>query len=1197
MKRTGILFGVLALLLCLLAPLSEAKRMTKKSTGTGKKTVITCTGTLNDITDCPDTECGPSLGRVGLIRAFINSPGAPGAVQPSALGVESARVLNSQAADTLDDVLEKRLTSWEQLVGDSKGSKEALKVVRQYLSHISDENLPNPRPLIQAQGYAHRDGDRLGEALVSILLSREYLVLSYQLESEPPAEQADVGKQDKSIVPGKEGESFRGDRVYTWELIPQSLLPRAVDSYQSGMLKSAKEKLELAISLLTGPEDETLVAFIHQALSEYWYEGRGQEALVHADKALEFFAKYHQVVEMARTQATMGETYALLGDYEQAINHLMTSLQIEVPKPGSSRTFRAVGEMSRCALLQVGGNLADYEKCLLQSLEALKNSEYKTSQALTLTLLGNHYYATGAYEKALERYEDARKIYQILEADYSTAEVLSSMADVYSSMGQLADALKFHRQAAEMYRKDGAIYDMAHEWSTVGSLAVGIGQYRTGVVDLAKALSVFVRVRIRSDVTEDIVLILPTIGDSLEQLGKYKQALKVYECRLAIGSTPGALIDISRVEFQLDEKTRALQHIDEAARLVSQLGENSKHTLELSPAFFPEYVPTLIELGITEIDLGRVAEGIRHLQEALRLATQSIKMTIGTYVVDGIQLDTNRIARVHFHLGRGLMMTHNFREALPHFLDSIRILEKFQGHAFSAGREKGAEYLGGELEQAYRFAIALYLNLGDPDSAFSVLAKAKMRVLQAMIMRHELSFKTEQARGLWKERSQLLFKLSDLTTRMLSGKATDGEKLSQEAERLQDQLTRVERSLSEELVPFSDIFETPTINYKQVQAILDDHTAFVEYAVIGDVVGFVIQKQDFSVIHANGQQVIAGVKEFLQAQKWDRRGRSGEGYEESARRLYRLLFEPLREHLSPSIRNLIIVSDGVLHLFPFEAMIDPQGRFLLDTYAIDYLNSVKDLLTQKRPIGRGLLAYGGALYSKRASRLETNMPEGATPATGRGPGRECGVLPPVWEDLKGTDREARMIAGLMGGVARVGLEATERNFKRDAPGKQYIVISSHGYFSDCQSPPSTSAIESLTTVDPLIHSGVVFSGANTGGDGHEDGYLTALEVLGVNLTGVDLVVLSACDTGVGDLHAGEGVIGLKRSFAAAGARSLVISLWKVPNVETRDLMVTFFRQLKRGESKAEALRKAKLEIIRQGKTRPYYWAAFVLAGR
>src|SRR6185295_12168242 len=111
----------------------------------------------------------------------------------------------------------------------------------------------------------------------------------------------------------------------------------------------------------------------------------------------------------------------------------------------------------------------------------------------------------------------------------------------------------------------------------------------------------------------------------------------------------------SRLEFQLGEKKRAVQHIDEATRLISQL-RDSKHDIALSLTFFPEYAPALIELGITEIKIGRLEEGISHLQEALRLATQDIKMSVGTHVVDGTQLDTNLIAQIHFHLGRGLMM-------------------------------------------------------------------------------------------------------------------------------------------------------------------------------------------------------------------------------------------------------------------------------------------------------------------------------------------------------------------------------------------------------------------------------------------------------------------------------------------------------------------------------------------------------------
>jgi tetratricopeptide (TPR) repeat protein len=275
---------------------------------------------------------------ISLILAFVNSPSAPGAVQPSASGVESAGFQSSEAPDTLDDAVEKQLKSWEQLVADSKGSKEAFKVVSQYLSHISEEKLPNPRPLLRAREYARRDGDRLGQALVSILLSREYLVLSYELKSEPLAKPADVKKQEKSAVIGEDRMSYIGQRADSWELIPQSLFPREVNSYQHGTLKLAKENLEQALPLLDRPNDEVLVAFVHQMLSEYWYEGRGPEALVHAGKALELFTKRHRVVEVARMQANIGETYALLGDYEQALNHLMMNLQIDIPTPGGSRT-------------------------------------------------------------------------------------------------------------------------------------------------------------------------------------------------------------------------------------------------------------------------------------------------------------------------------------------------------------------------------------------------------------------------------------------------------------------------------------------------------------------------------------------------------------------------------------------------------------------------------------------------------------------------------------------------------------------------------------------------------------------------------------------------------------------------------------------------------------------------------------------
>jgi len=129
-----------------------------------------------------------------------------------------------------------------------------------------------------------------------------------------------------------------------------------------------------------------------------------------------------------------------------------------------------------------------------------------------------------------------------------------------------------------------------------------------------------------------------------------------------------------------------------------------------------------------------------------------------------------------------------------------------------------------------------------------------------------------------------------------------------------------------------------------------------------------------------------------------------------------------------------------------------------------------------------------------------------------------------------------------------------------------------------------------------MQAGVVFTGVNTGGDGQEDGRLTAREVLSLDLT-ADVVVLSACETGRGTLAGGEGIYGLKRAFMVSGARQLVVSLWKVNDAATAELMRNFYRQLASGKPAAEALQHAKLDMLAGPFAHPYYWAAFVLVGR
>ena len=143
---------------------------------------------------------------------------------------------------------------------------------------------------------------------------------------------------------------------------------------------------------------------------------------------------------------------------------------------------------------------------------------------------------------------------------------------------------------------------------------------------------------------------------------------------------------------------------------------------------------------------------------------------------------------------------------------------------------------------------------------------------------------------------------------------------------------------------------------------------------------------------------------------------------------------------------------------------------------------------------------------------------------------------------------------------------------------------------------SIDKIKPARIENPMLRSGLVFAGVNKSiKEGRDDGILTAEKILGLRLKGTELVVLSACKTGTGNVSTGEGVFGLKRAFILSGAKTVVISLWSVPAKETTELMTDFYQLMEQGKSKAEALKQAKLNM-KAKKDNPFYWGAFVMVG-
>jgi CHAT domain-containing protein len=333
------------------------------------------------------------------------------------------------------------------------------------------------------------------------------------------------------------------------------------------------------------------------------------------------------------------------------------------------------------------------------------------------------------------------------------------------------------------------------------------------------------------------------------------------------------------------------------------------------------------------------------------------------------------------------------------------------------------------------------------------------------------------------------------------------------------------------------------------------------------------------------------------------------------RRLDALVFAPIRAQLS-GISHVIIAPDGRLNLVSFEALIDAEGHHALERYLVSYVTSGRDLLRlslQQRPRAPAVI-FAGPDYGPPPSR-----PAGTT----------LSFVP-----LVGATAEAIDLRGYFPTAPVTGAKATKAALAA-LTGPAMLHIATHGFYgrpvavaaaatrsvtpveirgglvgSTLLPPPTSTAtrrrlrsgLVGITSMPPppavdpddgLDLSGLAMADANRG----PGGLVTARELAGFDWRGTQLVVLSACQTGVGMVPSGDGVYGLRRALVLAGTASQVVSLWKVTDSGTRALMRDFYGGLKRGMERAEALRQAQLRLLHEPSTEhPFYWAAFILAG-
>jgi len=795
---------------------------------------------------------------------------------------------------------------------------------------------------------------------------------------------------------------------------------------------------------------------------------------------------------------------------------------------------------------------------------------------------------------------------------------LSTLAIAYRKLGRYAEALDGYEEAEGVFGSlgDKARFNLGVTYDNHSNVLDDLGRHEEAVALRRKALALIVASHGAEHV--DAVQTRANLATSLGLQGKHAEARVLLEDALAAG----------RKHFDADHPFN-LVIADNLAATRHATGdyEGARALRETLVAGFRkafggasmETATAENNLAVTLGVLGRHKDALARYQAAeqvLRSPGLGRSMLLG-WVRDGE-------SKAHEALGDQQAALTAARAAL----EVVRA-ERTRRFAVADERRKleAAEAASVFANRLLNLLVVQGKGLAEParaKEAFELMLAEKGRVLRAtMEEREALSALDDPAvkhlGDTWKSLTRQLAKLH--VQREAGGGTTARAELDTRFDEALGKRGAIETQIARKSAIFAANRASALPTLDAVCKALPPKAALYEVVTIAplrkevhDYVGFLLEKEGCRLTASrltgpgySGQTLESEVRTAWEALADDGKGRP-------TPELTAHLYGPLLARLH-AVETVLVAPDAALSLLPAEALPVLRGdkaSFLGLEKSFRYLTSGTDLL-RPRPLGgltRGALVVGGATYAMHdtATAGQKRGKRGGD----RGPLGTCSAFRGRWEDLEGAAAEGVEVGKLVVPLARgnvatlAGAASTEAAVRKAATGKRIVHIATHGFFqsAECSRAHDTSRAASgklsATRANPLLYSGLVLAGAVSGGDGEDDGFLTADEVAAIDLRGTELVVLSACETGLGDLRSGEGVFGLRRAFLAAGARALVMSLWKVDDEATRLLMTSFYTALGAGRSPADAMalaRRATYDALKKPGAPPpdpALWAAFIV---
>ncbi len=834
-----------------------------------------------------------------------------------------------------------------------------------------------------------------------------------------------------------------------------------------------------------------------------------------------------------------------------------------------------------------------------QSAAAARSSGDQLLLYRCLIAVAGAYIAIDRFKEALALCEEALEAAQRAGDLKQQAHALTQIGNAYFDMDETEEALLRFRAALPLAREAGDRPGEAAALKDIGITCRSLGRFDDALESMHGALEIF---REQND-DYAAASVLENLGVCYSSLGARTLSMEYFEQALALARENGyeatslnILIRVGYVYSDAGLPERALSYFEQALEIARRFGIPRREAWVLMSISLP-----LFELGRTDAALrasrrsmelyrkigyqSGVANNLRDIG-SMYLATDPAE-ALGYYERSLSIFDTPLVWSPHHGLAQAYRRMGDLTRAAEHYRKAIDRIESVRVEI--ASDQHRASFLD-RHQDAYKELIEVLVQEHERDPAggfdiqvYNLFERFKARALSEAIA----SAKTHDLDDLESDGGELERKINNRIAK-LQRQLIESDLRADDRGSLLKELTEAEQEYDRLMVEskrrdprYGERRRAEPLSLAALQSLLNPNTALMAYLVTADqVLGIVVTSCSFHVerLTVRPDLVDARVGNYVDLLSND----SGDEWREVSRQIYSELVAPLRAYLPSGINRLIVVPDGALNYLPFETLIQEgaESHYLLEDFTISYAPSATVLaeLSNREPSS----AAGQARIAAFAD------PAVAPPMRGpSGPTQSGGLLRALYEDeglgvaaIPASLEEARAVIsyGAPGSVMYAGNDASERRIKTADLGDFRIIhFATHGLIS--QRNPARSAL-------------VLASGS---GD-EEDGFLQTREIYGLKLQS-DLVVLSGCRTARGRILAGDSVEGLAQAFFHSGSQSVLASLWDVSDARTTELMERFYDHLAAGESKAEALREAKLDMLRDSaSSAPRYWAAFVLLG-